>query len=478
MLFDTPEFGIFLAIVFVAYVVLQRSLRLQNMMLLIASYIFYSFWDYRFTTLIIISTVVDYTVGHLLDATPTERVRRRKALVLTSVCVNLGILGFFKYWNFFIGSVTSGLSTLGLEPNITFLTIVLPVGISFYTFQTMSYTIDIYRNKLSAEKDFSTFALFVCYFPQLVAGPIERAQLLLPRLRSHREITYENIASGLMLILIGLFKKIAIADMVAPIVATGFSSINSHGWLTLLFYAYLFSFQIYADFSGYSDIARGVSRLLGIELMNNFNQPYFSSNLQDFWRRWHISLSTWLRDYLYIPLGGNQHGKWKTYRNLMLTMIIGGLWHGAAWTFVVWGTIHGVGLAITRYLREKRTSTQSKRRFVFLPTFIGIILTYHIVTFAWIFFRAETIQDGFVYILRIAMQLGSNIIDTEVFLVTVYAFVFMLLIDLPQLRFKRQDFLLQLSSTKRAIYIGCLLVLLIIWGAQPANDIPFIYFQF
>lgn len=478
MLFDTTEFGIFLLIVFSLYVVLQRSTRLQNIMLLIASYLFYSFWDFRFLSLILVSTLVDYTVGNLIAKTPQDSEKRRKQLLLVSILVNLGLLGFFKYWNFFIESFANGLGVLGLEPNIPLLNIILPVGISFYTFQTMSYTIDIYRNKLKPEKDILTFALFVCYFPQLVAGPIERAELLLPRLREARQIKLDNILSGCTLIFIGLFKKIAIADAIAPIVNEGFTSIQTHGWVSLLFYAYLFSFQIYGDFSGYTDIARGVSRLFGIELMLNFEQPYFASNLQDFWRRWHISLSTWLRDYLYIPLGGNRHGEWKTYRNLMLTMIIGGLWHGAAWTFVIWGTIHGVVLAITRYWNEKGIFHRYARQFKLLTPLIGIIITYHIVTFAWIFFRANTIQDAIVFIGRIITQQGASIVANHLLISTILAFIFILMMDLPQMRLKRQDFLLGLNSTKRAIYVGIMLVLLIIWGAQSANDIPFIYFQF
>jgi len=478
VLFDTTEFGIFLCVVFALYVMSQRSTQIQNILLLVASYLFYSFWDYRFLTLIVISTVVDYTIGKRLAITPVENSNHRKRLLFVSISVNLGLLGFFKYWNFFIDSVASGLMTLGLEPNLPLLTIILPVGISFYTFQTMSYTIDIYRNKLSPEDNFITFALFVCYFPQLVAGPIERAQLLLPRLRSARIVTLDNIASGSALILIGLFKKIAIADAIAPIVDIGFTSIQDHGWVSLLFYAYLFGFQIYADFSGYSDIARGVSRLFGIELMINFEQPYFASNLQDFWRRWHISLSTWLRDYLYIPLGGNRHGEWKTYRNLMLTMVIGGLWHGAAWTFVIWGAIHGVVLSITRYWNEQGILRDFTNRYQLFTAILGTIVTFHIVTLAWIFFRAESFNDSLVYIGRIVAQSGTTNMDYILKLSVIYSFIFILMVDLPQMRLKRQDFLVKLSSTKRAIYVGIMILILIIWGAQSANNVPFIYFQF
>ena len=477
MLFNTPEFGLFLIIVYTCYVLLKQSTRLQNSVLLIASYLFYSFWDYRFLSLILISTIVDYSIGRVLSNTPEYQARRRNTLLLTSICVNLGILGFFKYWNFFIDSVANSLSLLGFNPNLPLLTIILPVGISFYTFQTLSYTIDIYRGKLTAEKDFTTFALFVCYFPQLVAGPIERASSLLPRLHNPRIITSDKIASGLALMLIGLFKKVAIADMVAPFVDSGFASIGSSNWLELLLYGYLFSFQIYADFSGYTDIARGVSRLFGIELMVNFEQPYLSRNLQDFWRRWHISLSTWLRDYLYIPLGGNRHGIWNTYRNLMLTMVIGGIWHGAAWTFVIWGFIHGLFLGITRWWQSQNIGTNLFQKFKIITPLLSVIFTYHIVVLAWIFFRANSLHDALLYIQRLITMQGIPNLETSVLSALLFGFIFMMSLDWLQIRTHRQDFLLGMNSLSRAFIIALLIIGLIIWGAQTGGN-QFIYFQF
>lgn len=341
MLFNTLEFAIFFAIVCGLYFFLKR--RAQNAMLLAASYIFYGWWDWRFLSLLIVSTIMDYTTSYHMEGASQ---RKRRVLLLISMTGNLGMLGFFKYCDFFITSAARALDVLGVPHSVHTLGILLPVGISFYTFQTMSYVIDVYRGHLKPCRSLLDFSLFVTYFPQLVAGPIERATHLLPEIQKDRRVTWPMVRSGAVLVLIGLVRKLAIADFVAPTVVKVFDDPAGHGWQALAAGVLLFALQLYGDFAGYSDIARGTSRILGIELMVNFNQPYFSTDITDYWRRWHISLSTWLRDYLYIPLGGSRGSRLFHYRNLMLTMVLGGLWHGAAWTYVAWGTIHGLALVV------------------------------------------------------------------------------------------------------------------------------------
>lgn len=391
MLFNSYVFVLFFGIVLTVYWRLGRSL--QNRFLLAASYLFYGWWDWRFLGLIALSTVVDYFCGLRVG----KGKPRRKAWLLFSLCTNLGILGFFKYFGFFVDSAERFLGALGVSASTPILEFVLPVGISFYTFQTLSYTIDAYRGHGKPERNFWDFALYVSYFPQLVAGPIERSTRLLPQLRSRRTITREMVRTASVLILMGFFKKIAIADAVAPYVDSAFMDPGGKSAPFLWISLYLFTIQIYCDFSGYSDIARGVSRLLGIELMVNFRQPYLATNIVDFWRRWHISLSSWLRDYLYIPLGGNRSGKLMTYRNLFLTMLLGGLWHGAGWNFVIWGGLHGLYLAIHRFVVGKRPEAS--------PGATGLLrkvpawfLTFHLVCLAWVFFRADTFPSAQAYI--------------------------------------------------------------------------------
>jgi len=327
MTFNSFQFFVFLPVVLGTYWLLRRRHH-QNLLLLVASYVFYGWWDYRFLSLLAISTVADFAIAQAMNRTESDRIRRR--WLFASLGVNLGILGFFKYFNFFVDSAVSVLNSLGLSAHAPTLSIVLPVGISFYSFQTLSYAFDVYRRRLPAERNIITFGLYVAFFPQLVAGPIERAQRLLPQFQAerHRPSPME-VWSGSWLILIGLFKKIVLADGLAMVVQDRFTDPTGHGALSLLLGVYAFSIQIYGDFSGYSSIARGTSRLFGIELMRNFEQPYLSTNITQFWRTWHISLSTWLMDYLYIPLGGSQRGRRRTYINLMLTMLLGGLWHGA-----------------------------------------------------------------------------------------------------------------------------------------------------
>ena len=382
------------------------STRAQNAWLLVASYVFYGWWDWRFLGLILLSTVVDYFIGQRIAAADEESTKKR--LLAVSITTNLGILGVFKYYGFFVQSFVGVLEAMGVQAHVTTLQIVLPVGISFYTFQTMSYSFDIYRGRIQPTRNFLNFALFVAYFPQLVAGPIERAHHLLPKLEAVRRIKWLDIAVGFELIVIGLFKKVAVADTLGPIVDARFADPSLSSGADLLITTYLFAFQIYGDFSGYSDIARGVSRFFGVDLMRNFNQPYLSQSITEFWRRWHISLSTWLRDYLYIPLGGNREGSFRTYQNLMTTMLLGGLWHGANWTFVVWGGLHGLYLAVHKVLlRGHRPDIDNTPRLGVAPL-IRIIVTFNLVCLTWIFFRAADLATALEILGRIVFWEGGS----------------------------------------------------------------------
>jgi len=391
VLFNSTAFFVFFAVVYAAYLLLQRRLRLQNALLLVASYLFYGYWDWRFLSLIAISTLVDFVIGRALGRTDERAVggQRRRLLLAISVVVNLAILGFFKYFNFFASSLVEVLSAFGAHADLVTLNIVLPVGISFYTFQTMSYTIDVYRGRLQPTDSLLDFAVFVAFFPQLVAGPIERAVNLLPQVGRPRRITAAQVDSGLFLILWGLYKKVVVADNAALIANAVFNDYASHTGLDILLGVIAFSVQIYGDFSGYSDIARGVARLMGFELMVNFRLPYFAVNPSDFWLRWHISLSSWLRDYLYISLGGNRTGRLLTYRNLLVTMLLGGLWHGAAWNFIVWGAYHGVILALYRAF-ERRPAHENpwggEHRYAVVLAKMGLM--FALTLLGWLFFRA------------------------------------------------------------------------------------------
>jgi len=382
MLFNSTTFFVFLVIIFVVFwKTFKTSQRLGNLVLLAGSYIFYGWWDWRFLILIIISSAVDFFIGGKIYGTNDKRIR--KLLLLTSLLLNLGMLFFFKYFNFFIDSFKVLFFPFAETGQWSTLNIILPVGISFYTFQTLSYTIDIYKRKISPTKSALTFFTFVAFFPQLVAGPIERASNLIPQFETKRSFSFSQGSSGLKLILWGLFKKMVIADQLAEIVNAVYSSPdNFNGW-GIIFATFLFGFQIYCDFSGYSDIAIGTARLFGIELMTNFRTPYFSTSFREFWHRWHISLSTWFRDYLYIPLGGNRGGIQKWTRNIIITFTISGLWHGASFTFLIWGFLHGLFLVAEHFI-SPIFKTNSK-----LKNLTGFAITLIFVNFAWLFFRAE-----------------------------------------------------------------------------------------
>jgi alginate O-acetyltransferase complex protein AlgI len=470
MFFNSFEFALFFPAVLILYWTVPR--RWQNPLLLVASYVFYGAWDWRFLGLLLLSTVTDYFVALRLEREQARAQRRR--LLGVSLAINLGVLAFFKYFDFFVGSAAGVLNSLGLNADHTTLRIVLPVGISFYTFQSLAYAIDVYREKAPTEHRFATFALYVAYFPQLVAGPIERSQRLIPQLsRSRSHPTYEQIRSGAFLILLGLFKKIAIADALAPYVDRAFSNAATAGWLELLIGVYAFAIQIYGDFSGYSDIARGCSRLLGIELMINFDQPYLSRNVTNFWRTWHISLSSWLRDYLYIPLGGNRKGASVTYRNLIVTMLLGGLWHGAGWTFVAWGGLHGLYVAAHRRFRTtaQKGATDPLEPRDIVPAF----LTFQLVCLAWIFFRAETFGHAFDVLTGI-LTLRPGAPDLAALALLVIGGSIVLRIDLLQRNAGSHTVAVGWKPVARgATYALLLLGIVVFSGPQR---IPFIYFQF
>ena len=452
--------------------VFKDSPKLQNILVLISSYVFYGWWDYRFLVLIFLSTIVDYLVG--LQLAKQKEAGFRKLLLWVSMLFNLGILGFFKYYNFFVDSWVDMLGSVGYEvQGIWTLNIILPVGISFYTFQTMSYSIDIYRKKLEPTVDFISFATFVSFFPQLVAGPIERATNLLPQILRKRTFSYDQGVQGLRLIVWGMFKKVVIADQLAPTVDDIFANSASYEGGTLALGAFYFAFQIYCDFSGYSDIAIGTSKLFGIELMSNFKFPYFSRDIGEFWRRWHISLSTWFRDYLYIPLGGSKEGKWKSLRNIFIIFTVSGFWHGANWTFIVWGLIHAA-----LYLPSFILGTNRK----FLGTIAGenswypslretayIATNFFFVTLAWIFFRSDSISMAWEYLSRMFMDFSWKTPFKD------HIWYLILPLLLIEWTFRHDE---RLSKVNPYYWLALTIVFLIFITANFGAQKSFIYFQF
>ncbi len=404
MLFNSIEFLCFLPIVFGLYwFVLKDSLRGQNALIVLASYVFYGAWDVRFLSLIILSSVVDFFLGKAIHDTNDKR--RRKLYLIMSLSVNLGLLGFFKYYGFFVDSFVDLLNGLGFQAHRSTLNIILPVGISFYTFQTLSYTIDIYRKQLKPTRDPVAFFAFVAFFPQLVAGPIERASNLLPQFLKNRNFDEKYAISGLRIMLWGFFKKVVIADRLAEYVDIVYSTPGEFQGLSFIIATFFFALQIYCDFSGYSDIAIGVARLFGFDLMTNFRTPYFATSLREFWQRWHISLSTWFRDYVYIPLGGNRVGEARKIFNLMVTFLVSGLWHGANWTFVIWGGIHGMILSFETLFRKSKP-------FAFVPNIIKGVFIFTVVCLAWIFFRANNVSDAFLIFNNTFTGLGNQLTNS------------------------------------------------------------------
>lgn len=402
MVFNSNAFACFFAIVVPCYWLMGRLPRLQNVFLLAAGYYFYASWNPRFLLLLILSTLMDYACALGVDR--AQGPARRKALVALSMALNLAMLGYFKYYNFFADSLHDLLTGLGVGIPISHLRVVLPIGISFYTFQSMSYVIDVYRRDLKPTRNLVQFAAFVSFFPHLVAGPIMRPTTLLPQLAGRRRFDFAQFQSGTYLIFWGLFKKVVVADNLAILVNELFGRWQSLDGGQALLAVYAFAFQIYGDFSGYTDMARGVARCLGFELSLNFNLPYFATSPRDFWNRWHISLSQWLRDYLYIPLGGSRGGRWFTYRNLMITMALGGLWHGARWTFVVWGVYQGI-LLVGHRLLGPLLSRVEPREPVDKACWTGlrIIVTFHLVCLGWLIFRADSLEQA-VFMLRAMLE--------------------------------------------------------------------------
>ena len=495
MLFNSDVFlRFFLAFLFLYWLV-RNNLKTRNVLIVAASYLFYGWWapagdttaftaDFtgyllsalwhcRFLGLLVLTSLVDFSVGLGLERLPSGV--QRKWLLRASIAVNLGILGFFKYWNFFADSFASALAALGLEVEPRALSVVLPVGISFYTFQSMSYAIDVYRREVPATRSLIHFLAFVSFFPQLVAGPIERASHLLPQFGRPVVITRGMLEEGIWLILWGMFKKVALADNFAPLVEMVFGAGKvsmTYGALTVVVGTLAFGLQIYCDFSGYSDIARGAARVLGFDIMWNFNLPYAATNLREFWRRWHISLSSWLRDYLYISLGGNRRGQFRTYVNLLITMLLGGLWHGAAWNFVLWGLWHGLGLA---FLRSRFASWQLFVSHPFLGRVFAWLITMLFVFYGWLLFRAHSWEQ----IVAMTRALGhfSAPMWMGSFAINLVAFALpLLLMELWQFKAGNRLVALTLPVWAKAALQGALLIgILLFW--ERAKE-PFIYFQF
>ncbi|HKO46196.1 MAG TPA: MBOAT family O-acyltransferase [Polyangiaceae bacterium] len=473
MLFNTGRFALFFSLVFLANWLLGKRWRAQNVVLVIASQWFYACWDYRFLSLLWFSMLVDYFVARRLDADTDER--RRKWLITLSVSVQLGILGVFKYLNFFIASAAPLLQRLGLGEHPLVLRIVLPVGISFYTFQTMSYTIDVYRRVIPAERNLLSFATFVSLFPQLVAGPIERARRILPQINAPRSLPPEALYAGAKLILFGLYKKVFIADNLAVIVDQAFSDPAKLTRAEAILALYAFAFQIYGDFSGYTDIARGTAKLLGFDFALNFRHPYLARNPSDFWQRWHISLSSWLRDYLYIPLGGNQRGTARTLLNLFLTMLLGGLWHGASWTFVLWGAYHGLLLVAHRLLKPVLSHVRPSGGVAGgLWSALRCALMFHLVVLGWLPFRARSLLEVKEILIGIAQRGGALGAASSSAKWLCACTALLLLLELAEEL--RPNFLERRQFWARGLVYAAVLSSILIAGAPGGQT--FIYFQF
>ena len=476
MLFNSFEFLLFLPVVFLLYwFVFNKKLNLQNLLLLVSSYIFYGWWDYRFLSLIIFSSIIDFYCGLSIEKAHTKTIKKK--WLLLSMFINLGFLGIFKYFNFFSQSLQEAFQSFGYQIDTLTLNIILPVGISFYTFQTMSYTIDVYRNKLKPTKDIIAFFAFVSFFPQLVAGPIERATNLLPQFYKKRQFNYANAVDGCRQILWGLFKKIVVADNCALIVNQVFDNYTEYNASSLLIGSVFFAFQIYGDFSGYSDIAIGTSRLFGFNLMQNFAFPYFSRDIAEFWRRWHISLSTWFRDYVYIPLGGSRGGLWMKVRNTFIIFLVSGFWHGANWTFVIWGALNAIYFLPLLLLDKNRvnTNTVAENNIVInFKEFIQVGTTFVLTLLAWVFFRAPNVNTAINYIYNMFSKTIFNFptIDLKPLI-----FIFILVVFEWYNRTKEHG--LEINNIKLTIFRWFIYLfvfcLILIFGAQSQS---FIYFQF
>lgn len=478
MLFNSISFAIFLPIVFLLYwFVLNKNFRSQNYLLLIASYFFYACWDWRFLFLLIFSTVLDYYTG--LKMTETKRQTVKKFWFWLSISINLGFLGIFKYYNFFTNTFANALSGLGIRVDPWTLNVILPVGISFYTFHGLSYVIDIYKGRIKAERNFVDYSVFVSFFPLLVAGPIERATHLLPQLQKNRVFDYTKAADGVRQILWGLFKKVVIADQCAKNANLIFGDYANQSGSTLVAGAVFFAFQIYCDFSGYSDIAVGTARLFGIDLLKNFAYPYFSRDIAEFWRRWHISLSTWFRDYLYIPLGGSKGTRWLKIRNTFIIFLVSGFWHGANWTFIVWGLLNALYIMPSIIFNTNRANLDIVAQGRYLPSvkeILSIGVTFFLTVFAWIFFRSESLTDAIGYISRMISPslISMPIIKFRVILVLLFIFIVIEWLGREQ-PYAIANLGLNWSKSVRWLAYYAILFA-IFYYAVPENT--FIYFQF
>ncbi len=464
MLFDTPVYLLFLSLVVSVY--WRLGWRAQNRMLLMASCFFYGWWDWRFLLLMLTSATMDFLLGQRIADSP--RPALRSSLLTFSLILNFGVLGFFKYFDFFAQSMVDALVSIGVHSvSLPLLRVILPPGISFYTFQEVAYIIDVYRGRLEPSRRFVDYALFICLFPHLIAGPIQRPSHLLPQVQRPRYFDGEKFFAGLMLILLGLFRKSVIADNAANVANAAFDGRLGHSFLATTIGVVAFALQIYGDFSGYSDMARGSAQLLGFHFMVNFRQPYLASSLQDFWRRWHISLSTWLRDYLYFALGGSRRGALRTYQNLMTTMLLGGLWHGANWTFVVWGGLHGCWLSIERMFRRSEQSGG------FHPA--GWLVTMTVVGLSWLFFRARDLTQALAMLsdLRL-LEWRPSFAPVLVYLGVIAAIA--LAIDL-RLEFRSEEYPFEKAGAEIAIATAAVFgAVMVVFGPMGTN--AFIYFQF
>lgn len=489
MLFNSLDFAVFFPLVFLLYWIVAKHLTLRNIYILIASYVFYGWWDWRFLFLIFTSSLVDFYVGRQLDKTDDKT--KRKYLLYLSLFINLGFLVYFKYTNFFIDTFVDSFRLFGKTLEISTLNIILPVGISFYTFQTLSYTIDVYRGQLKPTKDPIAFFAFVAFFPQLVAGPIERASHLLPQFYKTYKFNYDQVKSGLLLMAFGLFKKMVIADRAALYVNEVYNNPSNYEGVETIVATVLFAFQIYCDFSGYSDIAIGAARTMGFDLMKNFNSPYLSKSITEFWRRWHISLSTWFRDYVYIPLGGSRNGRYRTYFNLFVVFLISGLWHGAAITFVIWGAIHGLIIVIEKAISKNKTAIYRRLRIDknnISNKLFFIILTFTIVCFAWVFFRANSFADSQLIITGFFNNNFREVFGDNLYLIGLkeneFSVLMLTLISLVCIeRYHKSNNLFNLLKKQALvfrwfIYVSIVFVITIfgVYGETIASE--FIYFQF
>ncbi len=469
MLFNSWIFALFFLLVFPTYWLLSH--KKQNRFLLLASYLFYGWWDWRFLSLLILTTTVDYAVSLFISKSDNSKTRKR--FLFLSLFLNLLVLGVFKYFNFFSASFDNFASLFGFHFNSFFLNVILPVGISFYTFQSMSYVIDVYRKTIKAEENFFDFALFVAFFPQLVAGPIERAGHLLNQIKNQRIFKRENFFEGAFLVYWGLFEKIFIADNLAKIANSAFEVQSVYSGLPSLIGMYAFAFQIYCDFDGYSNIARGLAKMMGFDLMVNFNFPYFSKNISEFWRRWHISLSTWIRDYIYIPLGGSRKGKLRTYVNLIAAMGLAGLWHGANWTFIAWGLYHGLLLALHRlYLNSKKQFWRINR----FTSFIKMIVVFNLVCAGFILFRAVDFSQA----LKMIVSIFNNFqfVRSDLPALIIFSCLIIIVVSFNSYQYLKggNSSIMKMRPIARYLVYFIMFYLMILFASPVERD--FIYFKF